>query len=82
MSLPEHGRHKNSSNIKNASNTPLKSGKILRKPDESNKQCVHHLTLHTPLVVKNYLPKKVSLAIESGGVTNTAFLSEVCDPCG
>ncbi|KAL5574177.1 hypothetical protein UlMin_023774 [Ulmus minor] len=52
------------------------SGQRLQKLDES-KRLVHQLTLSTPLVVKNYLPKEMSLAIESGGVIHSAFLSEV-----
>lgn len=48
------------------------------KLDESSKRFVHQLTLSTPLVVNNYLPKEVSLAIENAGVTHTTFLSKVC----
>lgn len=77
--LPEYGRPKNSSHIKSTLNTPVKScAENLKKVDESNKRCVHELTLYTPLVVNNYLPKEVSLAIESGGVAHSAFLSKVC----
>jgi len=54
-------------------------GQILHNLDESKKRFVHQLTLTTPLVVNNYLPESVSLRIESGGVTRTAILSEVCD---
>lgn len=42
------------------------------------KYFLHLLTLSSPLVVNNYLPLTVTLAIESGGVTRTALLSEVC----
>ncbi|EXB26144.1 Putative vacuolar protein sorting-associated protein 13C [Morus notabilis] len=69
VSLPCH--------TKSDLNTYAKSSCEKSKLDEPNKWCVHQLTLCTPLVVKNYLPKEVSLAIESGGVTHTAFLSEV-----
>ncbi|XP_021627253.1 uncharacterized protein LOC110625875 isoform X2 [Manihot esculenta] len=44
---------------------------------QSKKQCIHQVTLSTPLVVYSYLPDAVSLTIESGGVTRTALLSEV-----
>eukprot|EP00268_Persea_americana_P023609 TRINITY_DN23168_c0_g2_i2.p1 TRINITY_DN23168_c0_g2~~TRINITY_DN23168_c0_g2_i2.p1 ORF type:complete len:2954 (+),score=526.87 TRINITY_DN23168_c0_g2_i2:1710-10571(+) len=43
-------------------------------PDE---RFIHHVRLTSPLLVKNYLPKHLSLTIESGGITRTAFLSEV-----
>ncbi|XP_062110985.1 uncharacterized protein LOC133822610 isoform X2 [Humulus lupulus] len=74
ISLPS----RKSSHIKNTINTPAKSrGENLKKVDESNKRFIHELTLCTPLMVNNYLPKEVSLAIESGGVTHSAFLSKV-----
>lgn len=63
--------------------TPVKSSsEKSKKLDAPGKRCVHQLTLCTPLVVNNYLPMEVSLAMESGGVTHTAFLSEVCDTLG
>lgn len=43
-------------------------------PDE---RFIHHVRLTSPLLVKNYLPKHLSLTIESGGITRTVFLSEV-----
>ncbi|GMG99180.1 hypothetical protein Nepgr_001020 [Nepenthes gracilis] len=38
---------------------------------------IHHVTLSTPLLVKNYLPQPVSLTIESGGVRRATLLAEV-----
>ena len=80
ISLPEYGRPKNSSShIKSTLNIAVESSENLKKLDESNNRCVHVLTLSTPLVVNNYLPKEVSLGIESGGVARSAFLSKVCN---
>ncbi|KAF3432303.1 hypothetical protein FNV43_RR27043 [Rhamnella rubrinervis] len=63
---------------KSALNSPNESySRKLHTLDESSKRFVHQLTLSTPLVVNNYLPKEVSLAIESAGVTRNTFLSEV-----
>ncbi|PSS01845.1 Vacuolar protein sorting-associated protein like [Actinidia chinensis var. chinensis] len=45
--------------------------------DKSKKHFIHQITLSSPLVVRNYLPKALSLTIEIGGVTRTASLSEV-----
>ncbi|KAL6965672.1 hypothetical protein U1Q18_036726 [Sarracenia purpurea var. burkii] len=45
--------------------------------NKSKKHFIHQVTLSCPLIVRNYLPKAISLTIESGGVTRTAFLSEV-----
>uniref|UniRef100_A0A803PHY5 Vacuolar protein sorting-associated protein n=1 Tax=Cannabis sativa TaxID=3483 RepID=A0A803PHY5_CANSA len=74
ISLPP----RNSPHTKITLNTPVKSrGENLKKVDESKKRFIHELTLCTPLMVNNYLPKEVSLAIESGGVTHSAFLSKV-----
>lgn len=44
---------------------------------KSSNRFIHQVTLSAPLVVINYLPDEVSLAIESGGVTRTVLLSEV-----
>ncbi|PON37049.1 Vacuolar protein sorting-associated protein [Parasponia andersonii] len=79
ISLSEYGRPKSSSShIKSTLNIPVESRhENLKKLDESNKRCVHELILCTPLVVNNYLPKEVSLAIESGGVAHSACLSKV-----
>ncbi|KAJ8775429.1 hypothetical protein K2173_023194 [Erythroxylum novogranatense] len=41
------------------------------------KNCIHLVTLSTPLVVKNYLPDPVSLTLESAGVACTALLSQL-----
>lgn len=65
---------------RSALNPPNESySQKLHALDESSKRFVHQLTLSTPLSVNNYLPKEVSLAIESAGVTRTTFLSEVCN---
>ena len=45
---------------------------------QSKKSFIHQVTLSTPLVLNNYLPEAISLTIESGGVTCTALISEVC----
>ncbi|KAL7589773.1 hypothetical protein Lser_V15G35826 [Lactuca serriola] len=45
--------------------------------DQSNKRCIHLITLSNPLIVKNYLPVEVSVMIESGGVSRSMLLSEV-----
>ncbi|CAK7357552.1 unnamed protein product [Dovyalis caffra] len=44
---------------------------------KSNNRFIHQVTLSAPLLVINYLPDEVSLAIENGGVTRTVLLSEV-----
>ncbi|XP_048318354.2 uncharacterized protein LOC107405745 isoform X2 [Ziziphus jujuba] len=78
ISLPGCRSKMSSSHIKNVVNPPLESySQKLNKLDESSKWFVHQLTLSTPLVVNNYLPKELSLATESAGVTRTTFLSEV-----
>lgn len=41
------------------------------------KHFLHQVKLTTPLLVKNYLPKPLSLTIETGGSTYTEFLPEV-----
>ncbi|KAK3033803.1 hypothetical protein RJ639_034374 [Escallonia herrerae] len=53
------------------------SGPVIHNADKSAKRYIHLVTLSSPFVVKNYLPVAFSLAIESGGVTRTALLSEV-----
>ncbi|XP_042498014.1 uncharacterized protein LOC122076662 [Macadamia integrifolia] len=47
------------------------------KPEKSKKRFIHRVALITPFLVKNYLPRAVSLTIESGGVTRTVSLPEV-----
>lgn len=49
------------------------------KPDKSKQRFIHRVALTTPFLVKNYLPRAVSLTIESGGVTRTVSLPEVCN---
>lgn len=45
---------------------------------QSKQRLLHQVTLSTPLVLANYLPDALSLTVESGGVTCTEVLSEVC----
>lgn len=54
-------------------------GQLLHDFDYSKKRFIHQVTLSTPFVVNNYLPEAVSLTIETGGITRTALLSEVCE---
>ncbi|ESQ32011.1 hypothetical protein EUTSA_v10003500mg [Eutrema salsugineum] len=44
--------------------------------DQSRERFIHQVTLSTPFVVSNCLPEPISLSIESGGITQAAFLSE------
>lgn len=39
---------------------------------------IHRVILNTPLMVKNYLPEAVSVTIESGGISRSLLLREVC----
>lgn len=80
ISLPSSVRSRKtfSPHLKSTLKQPVVGGQISQKLEESKKQFVHQLTLSIPLVVNNYLPKEVTLTIESGGITRTAFLSEVC----
>ncbi|KAM1717129.1 hypothetical protein COP2_025269 [Malus domestica] len=76
--LPSSVRSRKTSHLKSSLNQTVGShDERLKKLDESKKQFVHQVTLSIPLVVNNYLPKEVTLTIESGGITRTAFLSEV-----
>ncbi|KAK9079002.1 hypothetical protein SSX86_000671 [Deinandra increscens subsp. villosa] len=76
MCLPLKGRiNKGSSSLYN--HDSLKQSDKIGNQDHSNKQCIHLITLSSPLIVKNYLPVTVSLTIESGGVTRNMLLSEV-----
>lgn len=69
------GNKKNSVHIHETSRQEvLKGRQRVRSPEE---RFIHHVRLTTPLLVKNYLPKHLSLTIESGGITRTVFLSEV-----
>ncbi|KAJ4962382.1 hypothetical protein NE237_022321 [Protea cynaroides] len=49
----------------------------VHKPDKSKKRFIHRVALTTPFLVKNYLPRAVSLTIDSGGVTRTVSVPEV-----
>ncbi|XP_043712275.1 uncharacterized protein LOC122661037 [Telopea speciosissima] len=49
----------------------------VRKLEKSKKRFIHRVALITPFLVKNYLPRAVSLTIESGGVTRTVSVPEV-----
>ncbi|THG06671.1 hypothetical protein TEA_005294 [Camellia sinensis var. sinensis] len=51
-------------------------GQFSHNLDKSEKHFIHQVILSSPLVVRNYLPKEISLKIESFGVTRTALLSE------
>lgn len=51
------------------------------RENESKKHFLHLVTLSCPLVVNNYLPLTITLTLESGGVTRTTLLSEVCSIC-
>ncbi|XP_076908384.1 uncharacterized protein LOC143565241 [Bidens hawaiensis] len=72
MCLPSIGRIN-----KGSSSFYIKQSDKIENQDQSNKRCIHLITLSNPLVVKNYLPVTVSLTIESGGVTRDMVLSEV-----
>lgn len=54
-------------------------GQMSHDSDHLKKRFLHQVTLSTPLVVNNYLPEPMSLTIESGGITHTAPLLEVCE---
>ncbi|VVA31867.1 PREDICTED: vacuolar [Prunus dulcis] len=79
ISLPSSVRSRKtfSPHLKSTLKQSVVDGQISQKLEESKKQFVHQVTLSIPLVVNNYLPKEVTLTIESGGITRTAFLSEV-----
>ncbi|CAN8265066.1 unnamed protein product [Cochlearia groenlandica] len=51
-------------------------GRQLHGLDQSRERFIHQVTLSTPFVVSNCLPEVLSLSIESGGITQTASLSE------
>ncbi|XP_058105015.1 uncharacterized protein LOC131248653 isoform X2 [Magnolia sinica] len=51
-----------------------KKSSQMQNPD---KRLMHIVRLTTPLLVKSYIPKQLSLRIESGGITHSTFLSEV-----
>ncbi|KAK9134941.1 hypothetical protein Syun_014271 [Stephania yunnanensis] len=42
----------------------------------ANKRFIHYVTLTTPLFVRSYIPHKVSVTIECGGISRTVVLSE------
>lgn len=78
--LPSSGMPKKSSSLHTKCTSKQSvnyHGQVLRNLDKSKKRYIHQVTLSTPLVVRNYLPKEVLLTIESGGVTRTSVLSEV-----
>ncbi|KAK9110206.1 hypothetical protein Sjap_018266 [Stephania japonica] len=43
----------------------------------AKKRFIHYVTLTTPLFVRSYIPHKVSITIESSGISRTVVLSEV-----
>jgi hypothetical protein len=65
MSLPSVGKLNKGSSLQ------------INNLDKNKKRSVHLVTLCCPLLVKNFLPLQLSLAIECGGVSRTALLSEV-----
>lgn len=84
MCLPAFGRPKGGASIYSINTVKQSvenSHQVVQGMDESKKRFLHLVTLSSPLVVNNYLPLAVTLAIESGGVTRTALLSEVCSIC-
>ncbi|XP_077218039.1 vacuolar protein sorting-associated protein, putative (DUF1162) isoform X2 [Tasmannia lanceolata] len=54
-----------------------KGNQRLNDPEKLKKHIIRQVRLTTPLLVKNYLPKALSLTVESGGVTRSLFISEV-----
>ncbi|GAB4836767.1 hypothetical protein Ancab_001679 [Ancistrocladus abbreviatus] len=78
-SLPFSGRLKKSS-IHHGNGKVKHTAKSYGELHNFNKlesRFIHHVTLNTPLLVKNYLAQPVSLTIESGGVGCAALLGEV-----
>ncbi|KAE9461490.1 hypothetical protein C3L33_06604, partial [Rhododendron williamsianum] len=80
MCFPPAGNLERSSSRPN--NSTLKPsiencGQVSCNLDKSKKHFIHQVTLCCPLIVRNYLPKSISLTIESGGVARTALLSKV-----
>ncbi|KAF8099934.1 hypothetical protein N665_0235s0032 [Sinapis alba] len=59
-----------------SSSLPASFGRQLHDIDQSREQFIHQVTLSTPFVVSSCLPEPISLSIESGGITQTASLSE------
>ncbi|XP_048591068.1 uncharacterized protein LOC106348493 isoform X1 [Brassica napus] len=59
-----------------SSSLPASFGRELHDIDQSREQFIHQVTLSTPFVVSSCLPEPISLSIESGGITQTASLSE------
>lgn len=51
----------------------------IHSPAESQERCIHHLTLSTPLAVRSFLPEEAKLIVDTGGMTHSAILSEVCE---
>ena len=52
--------------------------KKLVEPGLSKKHLIRQIRLTTPFSVKNYLPMGLSLMIESGGITHSISVNEVC----
>ncbi|XP_019058238.1 PREDICTED: uncharacterized protein LOC104814962 [Tarenaya hassleriana] len=53
-----------------------KFGRRLHDVNRFRERFIHQVTLSTPLVVRNCLPEPISLTVESGGITQSALLSE------
>lgn len=61
-------------------NVHSQSSNKLEKPSN---RFLYQVMLTSPLVLKNYLMKSISVTLEDAGVTRTAFLSQVwCGVCG
>ncbi|XP_074272572.1 intermembrane lipid transfer protein VPS13-like isoform X1 [Silene latifolia] len=74
--LPLSGRLKRRwSHINDALTQTVEAGRQLCN-NKLKTRFIHHVALTTPFTVKNYLPEAVSVAIEGGGVTHNASLTE------
>lgn len=51
----------------------------IQSPAKSQERCIYHLTLSSPLAVRSFLPEEVKLIVDTGGMTHSAILSEVCE---
>lgn len=81
MCFPPTGKPERSSSRPNNSNlkpSVENGGQVPCNLDNSKKHFIHQVSLSCPFIVRNYLPKSISLTIESGGVARTVLLSKVC----
>ncbi|OVA10906.1 Vacuolar protein sorting-associated protein 13 domain [Macleaya cordata] len=78
ISLPSSCGRSSSLHIKETVKQSVANGsQRMHNLNQLKNRAIHYVTLTTPLLVRNHLPRDVSLTIESGGVTRTVFLSEV-----